>query len=203
MINHIDTVIFDMGGVFLKTVDPKPREALAHRFGTTRKDLEARVFSSATSLLSEKGEITDQEHWQSVLLNFNQPIEDYLKIYDEYFSGDAIDRDLLDFAVSLKSKYCVGLLSNAWMNARQLLEERFHFIDKFNMSLFSYEVGVRKPDLNIYRIMVGKMGTKPGNALFIDDLLENVEGAKTAGLRSIHYKNTRSVIAEIRKMTEE
>jgi glucose-1-phosphatase len=201
MKNRIDAIIFDMGGVFLKTIDPRPREAMALRFGTTRKDLESIIFSSSTSLLSETGEISDQEHWQTVLQLFNQPIDNYLKIYDEYFSGDVIDEDLLDYAVSLKTNFCVGLLSNAWMNARTLLEERFHFIDKFNESLFSYEVGLRKPDPNIYLKMVEMMGVKPENALFIDDLVENVNGAISAGLQSIQYIDTQSLIKAVRKIT--
>ena len=103
MSKHINAVVFDMGGVLLKTMDPKPREAMALRFGTTRKELESTIFSSRSSHLSESGEISDQDHWETVLQIFNQPTGDYLKIYDEYFSGDAIDEVLLNFAVSLKS----------------------------------------------------------------------------------------------------
>jgi glucose-1-phosphatase len=202
MSNHINAIVFDMGGVLLKTIDPKPREAMALRFGTTRKELESTIFSSRSSHLSESGEISDQDHWETVLQIFNQPAGDYLKIYDEYFSGDAIDEDLLNFAVSLKEDFCVGLLSNAWMNARILLEERFHFIDKFDVSLFSYEAGSRKPDPNIYLKMVQMMGVKPENTLFIDDLPENVQGAISAGLQSIQYKNTPDLIENIEKITE-
>jgi len=200
--DHLEAIIFDMGGVFLKTINSHPRELMALRFGTTRKELESFTFSSDTSIRSEIGEITDQEHWQTVLRKFNQPVENYLLIYDEFFSGDAIDKKLLDFAVSLKSKYRIGLLSNAWMNARQLLEDRFHFIDKFDVSLFSYEARFRKPDPKIFHLMTKKMGVKPDNTLFIDDSSVNVVGAISAGLQSIQYENTQSLIKVIGKITE-
>jgi glucose-1-phosphatase len=203
MKNHIEAIIFDMGGVFLKTVDAKPRNAMAQRFGTTRVDLESIIFSSSTSLLSETGEISDKEHWETVLQKFDQPAEDYLKIYDEYFSGDAIDKALLDYAISLKKNYSVGLLSNAWTNARILLEERFHFINKFKVSLFSYEVGLRKPDPKIYLKMIEMMGTQPENALFIDDLAENINGAISVGLQSIQYIDTPSLIKAITVILDE
>ncbi|MDO9547173.1 MAG: HAD family phosphatase [Pelolinea sp.] len=201
MANLIEAIIFDMGGVLLKTVDPHPREALASRFGTTREELESFIFSSDTSLRSEIGEISDQDHWKTVLRKFNQPIDNYQVIYDEYFSGDAIDDVLLSFVVSLKSKYCLGLLSNAWVNARRLLGARFYFIDEFDVSLFSYEVGLRKPDPKIYQLMVEKMGVKAGKTLFIDDITANVEGAEIAGLRAIRYINTPTLIETITKIT--
>ena len=117
-----------MGGVLLKTANSSPRDGIAKRFRTTRAELESFTFSSETSLRSEIGEITDKEHWETVLRKFGQPIDNYMAVYDEYFSGDAIDEDLLRYAISLKPKYRLGLLSNAWVNARSLLGVRFHLV---------------------------------------------------------------------------
>jgi epoxide hydrolase-like predicted phosphatase len=200
MRKNINAVIFDMGGVLLRTTNSQPREAIAGRFGVTRVELEAFTFMSETSLLSEVGELSDIEHWKTVLRHFNQPVGDYLKIYDEYFSGDAIDQELLAFAVSLKLDYRLGLLSNAWVNARQLLSERFDFIDAFDVSVFSYEVGMRKPDPAIFKMMLEKMGIEAENALFIDDMPTNIEGAKSAGLHTIRYMDTLTAIAAVKIM---
>ena len=68
MNNNFKAIIFDMGGVLLRSMDPKPREALANRFGTTRKELEKFVFHGPTSLQSEVGQVTDIFHWQTVLV---------------------------------------------------------------------------------------------------------------------------------------
>lgn len=200
MTNHIKAIIFDMGGVLLKTTNSNPRDAIAKRFRTTRAELESFIFSSDTSLRSEIGEITDKEHWETVLRKFDQPVDNYLAINDEYFSGDAIDEELLSFAISLKPKYHLGLLSNAWVNARPLLGARFRFIEVFDVSLFSCEIGLRKPNPAIYRYMVGKMGVDAAEALFIDDLPANVEGAKIAGLQAIRYTNTPTLIEAINKI---
>jgi len=190
MRKEINAVIFDMGGVLLKTENPAPRKALAARFGVTRMELEAFIFMSETSLRSEVGELSDKDHWENALRHFNQPVNNYLAVYDEYFSGDAIDQELLGFVVSLKSDYQVGLLSNAWMNARTLLDKHFNFIDVFDVSVFSSEVGIRKPDQAIFKLMLEKMGVKAENAVFIDDMPLNVEGAISAGLHAIRYTDT-------------
>ena len=197
MSKKIHAVIFDMGGVLLKTTNSQPREAIAERFGVTRVELEAFIFMSETALRSEVGELTDKEHWKTVLRHFNQPLDDYLKVYGEFFSGDTIDHKLLAFAVSLKPDYRLGLLSNAWVNLRSLLGERFNFINEFDESVFSYEVGMRKPDPAIFKLMLKKMGVEAENALFIDDMPTNVEGAKSTGLHVIRYTDTQAAIAEV------
>ena len=200
MSKKINAVIFDMGGVLLRTTNFEPREAIAARFGVTRVELEKFIFMSETSLRSEAGELSDKEHWETVLRHFNQPVSDYLKVYDEYFSGDAIDQELLAFAVSLKPVYQLGLLSNAWVNARLLLDERFDFIDAFDVSVFSSEVGMRKPDPAIFKVILEKMGVGVENAVFIDDMPTNVEGAKSTGLQAIRYTDTPTVIAAVKEM---
>ncbi len=188
MNNNFKAIIFDMGGVLLRSMDPKPREALANRFGTTRKELEKFVFHGPTSLQSEVGQVTDIFHWQTVLVHYEQKEEDLEKIYSEYFSGDSIDQELLDFAESLKPKYKIGLLSNAWVDARNRLGAMYHFIDVFDVSIFSAEVGMRKPEAGIYLLMLDKLQVKPEESIFIDDFAANIEGAEKLGIRTIQFK---------------
>ena len=198
MADRIKAVIFDMGGVLLRTVEPKPREELAATFGVTRDELEAFVFNSDSSHQSEIGEISDKDHWKKVFLHFGQSFNDYIKVYDQYFAGDAIDEKLLSFAESLKPEFKLGLLSNAWVNARPLISARFSFIDAFDVSIFSYEVGIRKPDRKIYQTIVDKMNVSASEALFIDDMPVNVAGAKATGLQSLLFEGREETVAKIK-----
>jgi len=195
----IKAVIFDMGGVLLRTEDTSARDAIAKRFGVTRQELEAVVFSNESSIRSEQGKLSDVEHWQMVMRHFGQPVGDHLPLYNEYFSGDFIDQRLLRFAASLKPQYKLGLLSNAWESARPLLSERFDFLDIFDHSIFSYEVKIRKPDPAIYNAILEMMMVQPQEAIFIDDLLENVEGAKAVGMVALHFESTDQVIQVIKQ----
>jgi len=198
----IKTVIFDMGGVLLRTADASSREAIAKRFGVSRRELEAFVFSSESSIQSEQGGLTDVEHWHNVMRHFGQPLDDYLTLYDEYFTGDFIDQRLLDFAASLKPTYKLGLLSNAWDNARTLLSQRFDFLDRFDVSIFSYEVKTRKPDPGIYKTMLERIDTLPEQALFIDDVQENVDGARAVGMHALRFTGTEEIINAINALLD-
>jgi len=193
-------VIFDMGGVLLRSVDSAPRDAIANRFGTSREELEKFVFRGPTSVQSEIGQVSDIFHWQTVLKHFGHSEEDPRQIYVEYFSGDAIDQELLGFAESLKPKLKIGLLSNAWVDSRKRLGALFHFIEIFDVSIFSAEVKERKPEPEIYRIMLDRLEVKPEESIFIDDFPENIEGAKKLGITTILFKNTKDTIQNINFM---
>lgn len=198
----INAIIFDMGGVLLRTVDPKPRELMAHRFGCSRSELENFVFSSPTSIQSEVGMLSDIDHWRVVLEHFRRNELSPESAYYEFFSGDAINQNLMDFAKLLKLKFKVGLLSNAWENARKRLGALYDFIDLFDASIFSAEVGERKPNPKIFEIMLEKLGAKPEESIFIDDFPVNVEGAENAGLISILYENDTQVIKRVNQLLE-
>jgi hypothetical protein len=53
---------------------------------------------------------------------------------------------LIDFIRSLRNDYRIGLLSNAWTGTREALTNRFSFLDAFDVTIFSAEVGLKKPD---------------------------------------------------------
>lgn len=198
--NSIKALIFDMGGVLLQTEDSNPRESMAERFGTTRRALEQFVFLSPTSLLSEVGNMTDMEHWQTVLDHFSVKGLSPQAAYRQFFSGDVVNQTLLDFITALKEEYKIGLLSNAWMNARENLRRRYDFLDYFDVSIFSAEAGTRKPEPAIFLKILNRLNVQAEEAIFIDDFEENIQGATKLGLHAIHYTDNASTVARIHEI---
>lgn len=196
----IEGVIFDMGGVLLRTVNPLPREKMAERFGTTCKELERVVFLSESSLRSEVGEISAEDHWKFVLHHFDQKEINPMKAYDEFFSGDVLDKELLKFITGLRKHYKFGLLSNAWVDARYHVEKTYSFLDAFDVSVFSYELRIRKPDRKIFEYILDKLRLLPEQAVFVDDFIENVEGARSLGMMGIHFINTFDTVKELNRL---
>jgi HAD superfamily hydrolase (TIGR01509 family) len=199
----IKAVIFDMGGVILRTVDPAPREALAKRLGVARQDLEMAIFTGPTSLQSEIGELSDVEHWETIAALYHQPIESWPQLYNEFFGGDDLDRELVDYIRGLRKKVQVGLLSNAWVNGRQKLIKLYgDFLDIFDVSVFSSEIGLRKPDERAFQAVLDKLGVVPEEAVFVDDVPHNTAGAAEMGIHAVLFTNRESAIREIDKLLE-
>lgn len=63
----------------------------------------------------------------------------------------------------------------------------FDIIKYFDGGIFSYEVGLQKPDKRIYELLISRYNINPGDAVFYDDRIENIEAAKECGLGAILF----------------
>ncbi len=189
MDKEIHGIIWDMGGVLLRTMDPAPRTELARRFGLTKNELEKVAFLSDDSRIAELGQISREEHWSRVAAQFGLDPQDGHIFEDQFWAGDQVDLDVVTFVRALRPKYKTGLLSNAWSDMRELLDGYLpHCLDAFDTSIFSYEVGLVKPDARFYQFILEKMKVEAPQAIFIDDFEINIEGALAAGMNAIQFE---------------
>lgn len=99
----------------------------------------------------------------------------------------------------LKKDFHVSLLSNT--NDLHIAEVRRanpHFSDlesQFDHAFYSHELGLRKPDPEVFLEVCRQMGAKPYQVIFIDDTLQHVNGARKAGLQAYNYSKKHSLIA--------
>jgi epoxide hydrolase-like predicted phosphatase len=193
----IRAVVFDMGGVLVRTENRAPRTQLAARLGLTYDELSASVFDSKSAHQAMKGEITTAEHWEAVRKTLGVTKEEFALVPLEFWGGDALDQKLIDYLRSLRPHYKTALLSNAWDDLRQMIEEVWKIDDAFDEILISAEVGLVKPDQRIYKKIISDLGVKPAEAVFVDDFPHNVEAAKAAGLDAIHFLGPDQALGEL------
>ena len=198
----IRAVFFDLGGVIVRTEYQAPRQHLAEKFGMDYEDIEKVVFGGGpigSAAQATLGEITEKAHWLNVMKILKQPATEYERIRDEFFAGDIIDRGILDFLRSLKPKYKVGLISNAWSGLRPYVV-REKFDDVFQHMIISAEVGVVKPDPKIYQLALEQLQVKAEEAVFVDDVLENIEVCQKIGMQGIQFKDPESAIKQLKAL---
>lgn len=196
--NLIKAVIFDMGGVFVQTMDKEPRKKLAKRLGLSDEALSQIVFQSESAQLATAGAIDEKVHWQFIAQQFGLDDTETERFWEEFWGGDGLDKELVDFTKSLKSDYKIGLLSNAWSGARDLLTTKFNFLDIFDVSVFSAEVKMVKPNAEFYGWMMEQLGVDYPESVFVDDFIENIHAAEALGMKTVHFKNTKQAIEEIK-----
>lgn len=190
-------VFFDLGGVILRTEFQAPRQRLAERLGMEYEDLVRLVFESETSRTASIGAISEAEHWQMVARKLKRPNEaDALR--DEFFAGDVIDRALVDFIRSLRPRWKTGLISNAWSGLRAYLIEK-KLDDAFDSLVISAEAGMMKPKAEIYQMALGQLDVHANEALFVDDFIENVEGARAVGMTAIHFQSPEQATRDVKQ----
>ena len=193
----IKAVFFDLGGVIVRTEFQSPRQQLADRLGMEYEDLNRIVFDSDTGIQASIGAITSQQHWESVMKRLKRSAEEMTAIQEEFFAGDIVDRQLLEFLRSLRGKIQTGLISNAWSDLRDYMT-REKMIDAFDHIIISAEVGVAKPDPKIFEIALEKAGVRPSEAVFVDDFYVNIEGCEKVGMKGIHFKDSQSTLQQLK-----
>ena len=94
-----------------------------------------------------------------------------------------------------------GLLSNLPQPLGEYLREEMRLLDRFDHHSFSYELRAAKPEAAIYRHAVQGLAVEPGEALFLDDRPDNVEGARACGIRAIQFESPRKLKDQLDELT--
>jgi epoxide hydrolase-like predicted phosphatase len=199
----IRAVIFDLGGVLVRTEDPAPRARLAARLGMSPAELSQIIFDNETARQATVGAITTQEHWEAVRWKLHLSPEEFPVVPVEFWGGDTLDRDLVDYIRALRPRYKTALLSNAWDDLRQVLEEYWKIADAFDEIFISAEAGLAKPDPRLYRLALARLQVDPPEAVFVDDFPENVAGALAVGMQAIQFRSPEQALAELAQVLDQ
>jgi len=198
----IKAVIFDLGGVIVRTEYQAPRQHLAESFGMDYDDIDKVVFGggpNGSAARASIGEITEEQHWLNVMKVLKQPASEYERIREEFFAGDVIDIAIIDFLRSIKPNYKTGLISNAFSGLRDyIMREKFD--DAFHHMVISAEVGVAKPDAKIYHLALEQLQVQPDEAVFVDDFYENIEACEKLGMKGVHFKDSQSALEQLKQL---
>ncbi len=193
----INTVIFDFGGVLVRTEDREPRRQLASKFGLTYEEIDKLVYGSPSSSLAGEGKISAAEHQEFILSTLNLPLDSFKTFGDEFWGGDRLDKNLVEFIRGLKSEYTTVLLSNAWDDLRPMLEKTWEIDGIFDHIFISAELGMAKPAPVIYEHVIKTINQDPGTMIFVDDFIENIHAARSAGMQAIHFRSPEQALFEL------
>lgn len=89
-----------------------------------------------------------------------------------------------------------GLISNSWGLG---IYERAP-VDMFDETVISGDVGMHKPQPEIYLLACERLGVQPSDCVFVDDLRENVEGADAAGMTGVLHRDSAQTIARLEEL---
>jgi putative hydrolase of the HAD superfamily len=196
----IKALLFDFGGVLVRTEDWSPRQRWEKRLGLAERALDAAVFNSEVARRASRGEGTVEEVWADVARAFNLEAAQLEECRRDFWSGDRLDTELVALIQALRPKYKTAILSNAWSDARENFTRLFGLDQAFDQMIISAEEGITKPDPRAYRRAAERLGVRPEESVFVDDFIENVEGARAVGMQAIHYRPGLEVAGELRRL---
>jgi putative hydrolase of the HAD superfamily len=194
----IKAIIFDFGGVCVSESISEIYGGLAKSIGgITGPQLYAESRGDANKL--SKGEITMHDFWVAVSKNLNKKIDPektaktWLGLHIKYTK---VKEDVMDIISSLKKRYKVALLSNVI----KMYSEQHRKSNRYSMFdpvILSDEVGMRKPEKEIYELTLNKLGMKADECVFIDDKERNIIPAREMGFKTILFKDAEQMKKEL------
>ena len=147
----------------------------------------------------ERGAMSSEAFAQKVCeaLSLDVPFREFAEAFCEIFELNEPVAQLV--AVLKKRGYTLVLGSNTnALHAEHFRRQFAEALGHFDRLVLSFEIGMLKPEPGFYLACAQAALAPPGSCLFIDDLVENVEGANSAGLVGIHYRDFDSLAAKLR-----
>ena len=200
----IRALISDFGGVLMRTRTDRSRRELERRVGLKTNTIEDMVFSSDLSQRAQRGEISEQDFWRQIERELDLPRSGLTQVEfrHEFFAADFLDEDLVALIRGVRPVLKTGLISNAWSGLRQLLRTTIPIQDAFDTIVISAEEKVIKPDPRIYFAALDRLGVRPLEAIFLDDVQTNVDAANTLGMLGVHFQSSAQAQHAIRALLD-
>jgi epoxide hydrolase-like predicted phosphatase len=192
----IESVIFDWGGVLIDDPRPGLLRYCSEAFGVPLED----YTPVHDSFLDEfgKGKISEERFLQQISCKLGKSMPP-VRWYEAFHSAYVPKQEMFCIASSLHDKgYKISLLSNTELPAVEFFHEQDY--DMFDVLVFSCVEGVIKPERRIYEITLKRLGSKAGQAVFIDDRQDYIRGAEDVGLNTILFKSIGQVKDELARL---
>ena len=194
----IKTIFFDIGGVL---IDIHPERT--YQYLSDSADVEVSMVKESFPWDAhdqyERGIMNNEDWFITYKESLPQPC--CLKRSDFWNAWKLLlgeEKNTVNILEALNKQYSIWLLSNT--NPKHIqdeIEKRYLFPSLVNGAVYSFDVGLRKPEKEIYEIAMQRANANPQECLFIDDLLENIQAAKQIGIEGIHFISSEQLKQEL------
>lgn len=194
----IKALAFDFGGVMTQTDHNEIMQFVAKHLKLS--SIEAKEILKQLKTRSALG---DQEHsfWldYAKTKGISLPHDWLTQLNETRFHALKVVPGMPELVKNLRQQgFQIALLSNV-SESHARIKRQLGLYDFFDPALYSYQIGVRKPDPQAFYILLEQLQLPPESILFIDNKLANIEAARCLGLDAIHFVSTSQLIAELKK----
>jgi FMN phosphatase YigB (HAD superfamily) len=192
---------FDLGNVLLRFDHRLAARQMAAVAGVSEELVWDTVFASGLELRYEAGEIDDREFHRIFCetTGSRPPLEPLKLAGSDIFTPNTSMFPVVGALIA--AGYRLGILSNTSPDHWSFCHGRHFSLLRtgFEAYALSYELGVCKPSPEIYERAAALVGLEPPEVFFVDDIAENVAGARAAGFDAVQYTSTPQLVADLRE----
>jgi len=200
--DSLRAVIFDIGRVLVRVDVGRAMKGLAENIRLSPEEIWSAIEKDSRWKDWQEGRISPA-NWHQHLnrkLGGSLTFEQFSRVWNSALDPQAIQDDRMLASIA---KHCrLGLLSNTDPIHVAHLEATHSFFRYFPPKVRTYSciVGASKPSPLIYREALRRVEAQPAESVFVDDVQENVEAARTLGMKGIHYQSPKGLISELQSL---
>ncbi len=204
----IENVVFDFGNVLLDIDIPRTFDSLTHFLGEDFREKIQKIYPNGDIFDDFEVGLIDETTFLSTLrLTCNAPVS--IKSLREAWNAMLlrIEPKRLDMLLDLRKNYRVFLLSNTNSTHLDWVDGYLRVVFGFDISVFntrffektfySHEIGLRKPNRNIYNFVAQNANLNPATTIFYDDNAQNIEAAKAEGWQAILHPIGAEIVTDV------
>jgi len=192
-------VIFDYGRVLTGPPDPAAYAELLRITELSADRLDRFYWKDRNAY--DEGKLTGLGFWRQIArdegLKLSEPAIEELSLWDArmWTRGDPA---MLDWQLAIKQRgLLTAIVSNMGDSVHEHMVRELRWLSRFDVLVWSYQLGTAKPDPVIYRFALEKLRTQPAETLFIDDKAENVDAAVALGMKGIIFSDIEKLRADL------
>ncbi|HLC46601.1 MAG TPA: HAD-IA family hydrolase [Candidatus Nanoarchaeia archaeon] len=197
----IEAIIFDFGDVIYRVDNNKIIKNLSKFTDTPEKELKAAIYQEhAISREYENGLITFDQFFQEIVRKGSLKItpDEFIKAYCDKFT---VMKPTLELIKRLKEEeYSLGLISNADELDFEYAIKTCEIFPLFDAVSLSFEVKEMKPNEKMFRDSLRKLGKRPEECVYIDNIKEFADASSRLGIHGIHYTGYSQLIGTLRDL---
>ncbi len=184
----MDAYLFDMGNVIVAFDHWRFCHRLAGETNRqTPDEIYTIVFQNGLNTRFELGQLNGKSFYQELkkALNFTLSMERVQELWCDIFWENPGMTEILKM---LHTRARLILISNTNSWHTDYVQKRFNVLTHFHALILSYEIGVCKPDEQIFQAALSAAGTAPENCLYFDDSELNIQAARKIGIPSVLFR---------------
>ena len=191
----IEAVIFDWGGVLIEDPGPGLVKYCSEALGVSKEDYINEYGRFGGDF--QNGVISEEEFWGGICGGLGVSKPEVPSLWADAFKAAYVPREeMFSLAAGLRNKgYKTAYLSNTEEPAMGYFHQLGY--DMFDVLVFSCVEGTSKPERRIYELTIERLGVEAGQAVFIDDKPDYIDGAQRAGLNTILFESVSQVKNEL------
>jgi len=197
---NIKVITFDLDGVYFPNGKANFIAALGN-LGVS-EDEAKRVFLKSPQMNQEykNGKMSDEQFWSWAKKEWNLDM-DWQEIPKLMVDSYDIDENIVKVVKNVRDNgYKTAICTNNFPARIAGLQERFGFLDNFDIKVLSYEVGFSKPDKKIFEALVNKSGVIASEIVFADDNSDSLSGAKELRITTFLYEGFDNYLKQLKSV---